>query len=80
LLISHSVTTIADAFLHKGKVWGDDQLSALRRNTREKQTSQEKSKCIRLKFPQSPSLQQNLLTMLHYAWTWNANCFYELEM
>jgi len=34
LLISLSVTTIADAFLHKGNVWAHDRLSALWRNTR----------------------------------------------
>ena len=80
LLISLSVSTIADAFLHKGKVWAHDQLSALWRNTREKQTSRVSNPCISPTFPQSPSLELNLLTMLHYAWTWNANCFYQLEM
>jgi len=40
LLISLSVITIADAFLHKCNVWTHDQLSALWCNTRKKQTSQ----------------------------------------
>ena len=53
LLISLSVTTIADTFLHKGKVWAHDQLSASWRNTLEKQTSQESSPCIRPKFPKA---------------------------
>ena len=34
LLISLAVTTIADAFVYKGNVWANDQLSALGRNTR----------------------------------------------
>jgi len=46
LLISLSVTTIADAFLRKGNVCVHDQLSALCRNTRKKQTSQESNPCI----------------------------------
>ena len=33
LLMSLAVTTIADAFVHKGTVWAHDQLSALWRNT-----------------------------------------------
>jgi len=54
LLMSFSVTTIADA--RKGKVWAHDQPSALWRNTRKMPTSQESNPCIRPKFPKSPSL------------------------
>ena len=54
LFLSLSVTTIANA--HKGKVWAHDQSSALWRNTRKKQTSQENDPCICPKFPKSPSL------------------------
>jgi len=57
LLISLSVTTVADAFLHKGNVWAHGQLPALWRNTRKKQISQESNPCIRPKFPKSPNLQ-----------------------
>ena len=69
LLIWLPVTTIADAFLHKGNVWAHDQLSTLWRNTRKQQTSQESNPCIRPKFPKSPSFIEFTLIMLHYAWT-----------
>ena len=57
LLISLAVTTIADAFVHKGNVWAHDSIPALWRNTRKKQASQESNPCIRPKLPKSPSLQ-----------------------
>jgi len=69
LLISLSV--IADAFLHKGKVWADDQLAALWRNTREKQTSQESNPCIRPKFP-----KPKFTIEFEPAWTLQCCCFY----
>jgi len=53
LLFSLSIATSADAFLHIGNVWAHDQISALRRNTRKKETSHE-STCIRPKFPECP--------------------------
>jgi len=53
LLISLSITTIGDAFLHKGNVWAHDQLFTLWRNTRKKQSSQESNPRIRPKFPET---------------------------
>ena len=54
LLISLSVTTIADAFLHEGNVLACDQLSPLWRNTQKK-----RNPCIRPKLPIASSLYRS---------------------
>jgi len=71
LLISLSVTTNADAFLHKGNVWAHDQLSPLWRNTRKKYTSQESNPCIRPKFVKYVDESLELFKEKQYQVTWS---------
>ena len=63
LLIWLSVTTIADAFLHKSNVWARDHLSPLWRNTQKSGLHTREQPKHPPKVPEKPKFMRNLLSL-----------------